>query len=53
MEKIIKYFSDWWNMSAEECGLLFNGKISIIFIAISLIFIITCCVSKKVRNIFF
>ena len=53
MEKIIKYFADWWNMSAEECGLLFNGKVSIIVIAVSLIFIITCCVSKKVRNIFF
>lgn len=53
MEKIVKYFSDWWNMPAEEYGMLVSGKVGMIIVAVSLVLVITVCVSKKVRNLFF
>ena len=53
MEKIVKYFSDWWNMSAEDYGMLVSGKVGMIIVALSLVLIITVCVSKKIRNLFF
>ena len=53
MEKIVKYFSDWWNMSAEDYGMLVNGKVGMIIVAVSLVLVITVCVSKKVRRLFF
>lgn len=53
MEKIVKYFSDWWNMSAEDYGMLVSGKVGMIIVAVSLVLVITVCVSKKVRNLFF
>lgn len=53
MEKIVNYFSDWWNMSAEDYGMLVSGKVGMIIVAVSVIAIITVCVSKKVRNLFF
>lgn len=53
MEKIIKYFSDWWNMSAEDYGMLVSGKVGMIIVAVSLVLIITVCVSKKIHNLLF
>lgn len=53
MEKIVKFFSDWWNMSAEDYGMLVSGKVGMIIVALSLVLIITVCVSKKVRNLLF
>ena len=53
MEKIVKFFSDWWNMSAEDYGMLVSGKVGMIIVAASLVLIITVCVSKKIRNLLF
>lgn len=53
MEKIVKYFSDWWNMSAEDYGMLVSGKVGMIIVAVSLVLVITVCVSKKIRNLLF
>lgn len=52
-ETVIKFFSDWWNMSAEDYGMLVSGKVGMIIVGVSLVAIITVCVSKKIRNIFF
>ena len=53
MEKIVKFFSDWWNMSAEDYGMLVSGKVGMIIVAVSLVLVITVSVSKKIHNLLF
>lgn len=52
-EKISQFFADWWNTSAEDYGMLVSGKVGMVIVALLLIFILTVCVSKKVRKLFF
>lgn len=40
-------------MSAEDYGMLVSGKVGMIIVALSLVLIITVCVSKKIRNLLF
>ena len=53
MEKITNFFSDWWNTSAEDYGMLVSGKTGMIIVAALTVAIISVLVSKKLRKLFF
>lgn len=53
IETVKNYFVEWWNMSAEEYGMLVDGKTGMIIVGVVLVGIIVVCANKKIRNLFF
>lgn len=53
IETVKNYFVEWWNMSAEEYGMLVDGKTGMIIVGVVIIATLVVCFNKKVRNIFF